>query len=204
MKAIHCVKRFFAVKRFKERNSARVSSDKNHMNSIVELLDSSFNGSGKIKRNLEAKEVESISSVGAEYLNSLSTEILDVLNDSLNSSKMNSVFPVDSTLGCVVEIDSVSVDERTSHVTAYWASPMLAQFLQTVHNKLGNDSFAEFEKQSSLFVTAKLQHQEPVFRTFLSSRLNFRRVPRITFHAQEKIIEKNDQRQLFLRSFNEN
>ena len=139
----------------------------------------------KINKDLESRQKE-ISERGRGILNAAGTDIADVINDCLSSSKFSRVFrrvmkdPTD-----YVHISRVVVNRDLSHADAYWSSPMINNFVKSCKGVLPDERCDSLQLKMAKSITDRLQKCEPQFRSQLSKKISFKKVPRIFFRERK-------------------
>lgn len=87
---------------------------------------------GKLTKPLEKEIKVALSPAARGQLDSFSEDILDVLNDALDSSKLMNTFKGSPRSSKLVEFIQVRLNKDCSHVTALWSSDILNGFIKTI------------------------------------------------------------------------
>ena len=113
-------------------------------------------------------------------------EIDEVLSECLTSKVCETMFNrkrriVSGEQLQMVEIESVHLDLYSADITVVWTSKILNNFVQLVKERKGDKEAQKILTTSNKKITTTLQDNEAKFRTYLVSKMNFKRVPRIFF-----------------------
>lgn len=137
-----------------------------------------MSGRVKIRRGLESKKSQELIPGAEESLDTLSMEILEVLEKSLASRALAGLFDEISVPSDVVQFNKVKVNQDLSHVDVFWESDILESFVLKANEKLGSLEGEKIRKKLFNGVNSKLQQKESRFRTQLMRTIHLRRVPR--------------------------
>jgi len=129
---------------------------------------------------------------GIGVLDTFGTDIAEVLNEGLHSSNtFYGMIPGAKQPGDILEISHVKVNKDCSHIMVYWAAPFITNFSKLVQTERGEVESVRLHDKMSAAMTAQLQRREPQFRSLLIKKMEFRRVPRITFREwTKKVVDK--------------
>lgn len=153
--------------------------------------------SNKLSHSLETKDVDKeLTAKGIGVLDSFGVDISDVLNEGLHSSSIfYGMIPGSQQPGDIIEIQHVKVNKDCSHIMAYWTAPFMTKFIELVRDARGEVEASRLHEKMSKNMSLKLQKREPQFRSLLIKKMEFRRVPHITFKEYtKKVIKKLKQK----------
>jgi hypothetical protein len=114
------------------------------------------------------------------YQESVCEDIMDHLNNVLSFPSLFSSFK-GAQASLLIDIVHVDINQDFSHVTAYWKSPVVSNFVSFARNETDDVAAAKLATRLSTKLTNKLQNREALFRSELLKKMSFRRVPRIFF-----------------------
>eukprot|EP01039_Chlorochromonas_danica_P005882 gene5882-6477_t len=158
----------------------------------------------KLNKSLVAPEKEQITSQMDGILGATADEIMDDMNEVLDSPQFSSIFGNKFTsLSDALEISSLVLNKDVSHAHARWHSPIIAGFIDSLVKKeeVTKAQLLLAQKMASN-ITRRLQSNEGKFRSHIIRTINFRRVPRIFFrasHTIETLLDKLASRKEFLK-----
>ena len=135
----------------------------------------------KLKARLETKKKRPMDEMEIGMLETRSADILEILNNGLESKAIYGVFKNIPDTSKVVSINHVRCSRDMTHVSAIWGSDLFQDFIQQVKIKNGEKDASSVQAKIYKKTSALLQAKEPAFRTHLMRHMSFRRVPRITF-----------------------
>ena len=189
------------VKFAKISTSQKVFSRNSRVDNLLENIDiaassptAKISPRRKLKSSLEKPTVKSLPVSAQGQLDSFGEELADILNDALASKDLANTFRGTSVSADVIEINEVNVNQDASHVTAYWSSRLLNEFVAMIkkeeevnpQEKRNNKSDAlVIWDRGVRIINQKLRLREPQFRSYLIKKVDFRRVPRIFFAAYD-------------------
>jgi len=160
----------------------------------------------KLQRGLEKPAKRLLTNAERGTLDAESEDMMDLLNEALSSSHLYNLFRNTGDTSKYVEFTKVFQNKDRSHTTAMWSSTVLEQFTAEVCETKGYDEALRFTKNASAYVTARLQSREPLLRSLLTKKMDFKRVPRLIIRPADdllglKNVEDNDRdfRQRILR-----
>lgn len=185
------------------------------LSSAIELVDSktsrvdgqklSNKQVAKLQRGLESPKKRLLTGAERGALDAESEDLMDLINEALGSSHFYNLFRNTGDTSKYVEIISVLQNQDRSHSTALWTSRVLTQFAAEVDEVKGREEALRFAKNASVYVTARLQSREPLFRSMLTKKMDFKRVPRLFFRPADDVLglkdseSETDKRQQILR-----
>jgi hypothetical protein len=82
---------------------------------------------------LKEKQVLDIRSQGS--LESTCEDLMDNMNEVLDSNKLNGLFKGVNNVSNIIEIVEVTINKDYSHATALWKSELIESFLKSVEEK---------------------------------------------------------------------
>jgi len=160
----------------------------------------------KLQRGLEKPAKRLLTNAERGTLDAESEDMMDLLNEALSSSHLYNLFRNTGDTSRYVEFTKVFQNQDRSHTTAMWSSTVLEQFTAEVCETKGYDEALRFTKNASAYVTARLQSREPLLRSLLTKKMDFKRVPRLLIRPADDLLglknsEDNDRdfRQRILR-----
>jgi ribosome-binding factor A len=132
---------------------------------------------------------------GIGVLDTFGTDISEVLNEGLHSSNtFYGMIPGAKQPGDILEISHVKVNKDCSHIMVYWSAPFITNFSKLVRAEKGEEEATRVHDKMAAAMTGRLQKREPQFRSLLIKKMEFRRVPRITFREwTKKVVDKMKQ-----------
>jgi len=148
--------------------------------------------SNKLTHSLETKDADKeLTAKGIGVLDSFGVDLSDVLNEGLHSSSIfYGMIPGSQQPGDIIEIQHVKVNKDCSHIMAYWTAPFMTKFIEMVRESKGEVEADRLHEKMSKNMSMKLQKREPQFRSLLIKKMEFRRVPHITFNEYTKKVVK--------------
>jgi len=188
-----------AVNNEEDKKQQKRGSDKGAADATIDKKARS-----KLVKGLVTPEKKLLSVASQGMLEATSEDVRDVLNDVLDSSALDRLFRGSRKASHVVEVSSVVLNQDYSHAHAHWRSPFMEQFVEAVYREKGEAEAKRMAKKACLYVTTKLQRAEPLFRSMIIKKMDFRRVPRVLFAPEDadmflKIDGAEDFRQEFLQ-----
>jgi hypothetical protein len=112
-------------------------------------------------------------------------EISEVLNEALETATFESLIPWSPKRpGDFLYFKYVRLNRDSSHVTAYWTSDLLEDFVGLMGDVDDVDATPDRDyltKRMVNYLNKRLSQREPQFRAVLARKLPFRRVPRVYF-----------------------
>lgn len=129
---------------------------------------------------------------GIGVLDTFGTDISEVLNEGLHSSNtFYGMIPGAKQPGDILEVSHVKVNKDCSHIMVYWSAPFITKFSSLVRTEQGEAEAERVHHKMSGAMSSRLQQREPQFRSLLIKKMEFRRVPRITFREwTRKVVDK--------------
>lgn len=134
--------------RERDRESDRKGGDRESSANLQNLLDKMDSGvqnptqgsgqgrgNGKLSKPLEKVEKALLSPAARGQLDAFSEDILDVLNEALESNLLLDTFKGSKKSSKVVEFIDVKLNKDCSHVTAHWSSDILNGFTKVIAQK---------------------------------------------------------------------
>jgi hypothetical protein len=146
----------------------------------------------KLQRGLESPKKRLLTGAERGALDAESEDLMDLINEALGSSHFYNLFRNTGDTSKYVEIISVLQNQDRSHSTALWTSRVLTQFAAEVDEVKGREEALRFAKNASVYVTARLQSREPLFRSMLTKKMDFKRVPRLFFRPADDALGLKD------------
>lgn len=159
----------------------------------------------KLNKSLVAPEKEQITSQMDGILGATAEEIMDDMNEALESAQFATIFGNKfASLSDALEISSLVLNKDISHAHARWHSPIIAGFVDSLV-KREDISLAQLHlaRKMTNNISRRLQSNEGKFRSHIIRTINFRRVPRIFFrpsHTIEGLLESLASRVEFLKA----
>lgn len=191
-------------------STSRISEDFEQQ-PVIDLIDSNVTSKRsnvqktKLQRSLETPKKRLLTSAERGSMDAQSEDVMDLLNESLHSSKMHGLFRNTGDASKFVEITSVNQNQDRSHTTAFWSSSILEKFAARIFADKGEDEAIKFASKAVQYITSRLQRKEPLFRALLTKKMSFKRVPRIFFRPTHEFLkvgadeQHSDRRQSILR-----
>lgn len=129
---------------------------------------------------------------GIGVLDTFGTDIAEVLNEGLHSSNtFYGMIPGAKQPGDILEISHVKINKDCSHIMVYWSAPFITNFSNLVRTESGEEEAVRVHEKMATAMTTRLQRREPQFRSLLIKKMEFRRVPRISFREwTRKVVDK--------------
>jgi ribosome-binding factor A len=135
-------------------------------------------GKSKLKRNLDAQSLPELTTSQLGALQSAEEEILETLEECLQSNSMLGAFPNFKHSSQLIQISKVKVNRDLSHVDVIWGSQILEGFINRIYETSGKAEGKRMKDKIFKKTNLQLQKKEGTFRTFLMRAIEFRRVPR--------------------------
>ena len=150
-----------ALERISALDSATISD--NHSTGVK--------GSGLLRTTLKKEDnsVLDIASQGA--LDSTAEDILEILNDALESPKLRKAFPGFRKSSDFVEIVEVVCNRDYSHTTAYWLSVQMTGFINSLKENKRFEEAQKYEKMMKDSIDTTLRAKEGAMRSFLLKKM---------------------------------
>ncbi len=114
-------------------------------------------------------------------------DIMDKMNDALESNSFIRLFKGVDYAAQVVEISSVRLNQDYSHAHVTWTSEYMEELLKGLKHKHLSMKEVRFTEQMLSNLNAILERNEGKFRSHFIRTFNFRRVPRIYFQHDPKL-----------------
>ena len=121
---------------------------------------------------------------------------MDVLNEALASPAMHDLFRRTGNASKYVEFTSVLQNTDRSHTTVLWSSSVLDKFARHMRKEKGEEEAEAFAKKAVGHVNTLLQRREPQFRSLLTKKMSFKRVPRLFLRPADPSLGLRDSDQL--------
>lgn len=140
----------------------------------------------KLYKKLEISPAKELSkrSIGIQEFEGV--HYAEILNDALNSNNFIRMFRGLSNPAMVIEIKEVRVLGDGSQFVALWNSVYLEKFINDVKAKYGVDEGDQVSERIVKYICKKLQDKEPSFRAALVRKMDFKRVPKISFRVHNE------------------
>jgi ribosome-binding factor A len=135
-------------------------------------------GKSKLKRSLEVQSLPELTTSQMGALQSAEEEILETLEDCLQSNSMLGTFPHLKHASQLIHIAKVKVNRDLSHVDVIWGSQILESFINRVYETSGETEGKRMKEKIFKKTNLRLQKKEGTFRTHIMKAIEFRRVPR--------------------------
>lgn len=135
-------------------------------------------GKSKLKKSLDLQNLPELTTSQMGALQSAEEEILETLENCLQSNSMLGVFPHLKQSSQLIQIAKVKVNRDLSHVDVIWGSQILESFITRVYETSGPTEGKRIKDKIFKNTNLRLQRKEGTFRTFLMKAIEFRRVPR--------------------------
>jgi ribosome-binding factor A len=163
----------------------------------------------KLQRSLETPSKRLLTNAERGVMDAQSEDVLEVLNEALSSSQLYNLFQKTGDASKFVEFSLVRLNQDRSHTTVLWSSSVLEKFAAKVRGTAGEQEAARFAKRAVENVNSRLQRREPLFRSLLIKKMDFKRVPRLFFRpldasltaAEGSGANAVDQRQVVMQEF---
>jgi hypothetical protein len=139
----------------------------------------------KLKQNLSRKAEPEMSESSQGMLDAVGEDIRDHLNEFLNSATFMYLFKDVPKSSTVIEFVHVKANRDYSSVIALWQSKSLDYFAAAVLAKMGPEEAEKFCKRSVENVEAKLKKKVGPCRSYLMRKMDFKRVPQLTFRPHD-------------------
>lgn len=136
-------------------------------------------GKSKLRKTLDVQSSPELTPLQLGALQSAEEDILEILEDCLNSTSLIGTFPNFQHSSKLVHISKVKVNRDLSHIDVIWGSTILEAFVQRVYETRGKHEGLRMRDKIFKKTTLHLQKREGTFRTFLMRSVDFRRVPRL-------------------------
>lgn len=161
----------------------------------------------KLNKGLDKKEKVLISDSNQGILDQSGNEIAEIINETLASRSFYKIFKGCDDASKIVEIEEVKINRDCSHAYAYWSSDILNKFAETMRldNTIDQKDYNKFTTKSVEYIHSHLQTREGFFRSKLSQKMSFKRVPKIYFKPMhpdlnpDKKEKEADMRQQMIR-----
>ena len=140
---------------------------------------------GKLGKGLTTPQRPIIDDASQGVLEATSEDIADILNELLSNIKCADMLKGVMNTGDVVEIVGVKLDHDFTHAQAYWHSAVLQDFVQFARRKRG-DKYADGIAGKIVHSLGRsFREREGLFRSTVMMKMNFKRVPRISFQPRD-------------------
>lgn len=169
--------------------SSKKDSDCNTPPTVSRRLNADSKTIGKLRQSLVAKTKGVLDIQSQGRLEATCEDVLDVMNETLASSALINVFKGVKDASMVIEIAHVDMNMDYSHAYAHWESELLTKFVDSVRKERGQEDAMALAVKMESKITSKLQKLEPVFRTKIIKKMEFKRVPRIFFKCVDPLFE---------------
>lgn len=144
---------------------------------------------GKLRQPLATKKKAILDVPSQGRLEATCEDVLDNMNETLASSALTNIFKGVRDASMVIEIVHVDMNMDYSHAYAHWESTILKDFMATVSKEKDHEESQRLALQMEKQITSKLQKLEPVFRSKIVKKMDFKRVPRIFFKCVDPTFE---------------
>jgi ribosome-binding factor A len=141
---------------------------------------------GKISKPLEKPRLE-LDDASKGMLDSTGLEVMDVMNEALQTDEFYQIFKGTESAADVVEIIDVKMNRDFSHAHAFWRSKVVEMCFENLLAKNLAPTDIKIAEKMLLNMTNILQRNEAKFRSHMVRRINFRRVPRIYFKHEKPL-----------------
>jgi ribosome-binding factor A len=199
-------RRFLGTEFRGERAAASVTALLNNLDSVEHLPSAEGSSKAKLRQALLKPKTSPLSPAAQGQLDSFAEELLDILNEAISTNIFLDTFRGVRNTGDFIDLVDVHLNRDMSHITVFWSSDMITEFVKMVKTEeLSSSSSsqmlpaveqereaARIWKKTSSFITKKLQQREPQFRSFLVKKVHFRKVPRIFFKAHDPFAAAKD------------
>ena len=161
---------------------ANTGIEYNTRNSEIRTMNDGVKKSNKKLSQGLNKTENDLSASGIGFLDSYGSHICDILNDGLlENNNFYGMIRGSKHPGDVLDISHVKVNKDCSHIMAYWNANFINKFVELVVHERGTEEGGAMRRKLSSRMSSKLQSKEPQFRSLLIKKMDFRKVPRITF-----------------------
>lgn len=143
---------------------------------------------GKISKPLEKPRLE-LDDASQGMLDSTGMEVMEVMNEALQTDEFYQVFRGTESAADVVEIIDVKMNRDFSHAHAFWRSKVIEMCLENLLSKNLAPTDVKIAEKMLVNMTNILQRNEAKFRSHMVRRINFRRVPRIYFKHEKLLVD---------------
>lgn len=140
---------------------------------------------GKLRKSLQAKEKTVLDMATQGSLEATGEEVREILNEFLMSAKLAYAFKGVKNASSLVSISKVVCNRDVSHTTALWESSKMELFIKMVEAKHGEVEAAKMSAKIVQNIGKTLLAKEGAFRSFMMRKMDFKRVPRISFHPED-------------------
>lgn len=141
----------------------------------------------KISQPLEKPPKLVLDDASQGMMEAIADDIMDNMNDALNSNDFIGVFKGVDYASQVVEISAVKLNQDYSHAHITWRSSYIEDVLIQFQTKDLTDRDVKMAEKMTKNITDILQLHEGKFRSHMIRNFNFRRVPRIYIQPDEYI-----------------
>lgn len=140
---------------------------------------------GKLRKGLQAKEKPILDMASQGSLDATGEDIRDIMNEFIESAKFSYAFKGIKNASSLITISKVECNRDISHTTALWKSSQMELFVKMVDSKHGEIESAKMANKICQNIDKTLRAKEGAFRSFMMRKMDFKRVPRVSFHPED-------------------
>eukprot|EP00607_Mallomonas_marina_P007768 CAMPEP_0182417316 /NCGR_PEP_ID=MMETSP1167-20130531/1748_1 /TAXON_ID=2988 /ORGANISM="Mallomonas Sp, Strain CCMP3275" /LENGTH=211 /DNA_ID=CAMNT_0024590761 /DNA_START=143 /DNA_END=778 /DNA_ORIENTATION=- len=168
--------------------------DTSHQLDLVSELDKSRK-SKKLFKKLDRSPKKELSEISIGIRDAEGAHVADILNEALGSNAFIGTFRGISDASSMIEIAAVRIIGDGSKLVALWTSSYLESFLINVKEKHGTGDANRMSANVTKYITQRLQKKEPHFRAVLVRKMDFKRVPRLSFYVHQDWCQREEERE---------
>ena len=140
-----------------------------------------------LNTSLELNQESELSVESIGQLETYGDDICEIFNESLHSnSSFYGMIEGAKQPSDVLEFTHVKINKDCSHIMAYWNATFINKFAELVAIEKGVEDSKRVHEKMSNNINQMLQRKESQFRSILIKKMDFRRVPHITFREYTK------------------